>query len=98
MDSIQLISKDLFCAHNNIELSFIDSLHEMGLIDIVIEKESEFIPDEQLKNIEIYTHFHYELDINLEGIDAIAHILQRVNTLQENLSQVRNRLRIYEEG
>ncbi|HMG15479.1 MAG TPA: chaperone modulator CbpM [Saprospiraceae bacterium] len=98
MDTLHLISKEQFCIYNKVEVSFIDSLHDMGLIDIVVEKEEQFIPDEQLKNIEVYTHFHYELAINLEGIDAISHLLQRVNALQENLSRMRNRLMIYEEG
>lgn len=97
METIQLISKEQFCIHNNIEISFIDSLYEMGLIEIIIKDDLHFIPDEQLRYVESYSHMHYDLDINIEGIDAIAHLLERLNNLQENMSQLRNRLRIYEE-
>ena len=35
-------------------------------------------------------------DINIEGIDAIAHLLRRVDQLQHELNVIRNRLRLYE--
>ncbi len=40
---------------------------------------------------------YYELDINLEGIEAIIHLLQRIDThQQEEIIALRNRLRLYE--
>ena len=41
---------------------------------------------------------HYELDINIEGIDAISHLLQRVDQLQDELRIMKNRLSRYEAG
>ena len=35
---------------------------------------------------------HYELGINLEGIDAIANLLEQIATLQQELMITRNRL------
>jgi len=39
---------------------------------------------------------HVDLDINIEGLDAISHLLQKVNALQNELVALRNRLQIYE--
>ncbi len=97
MDSIQLISKEQFCIYNDIDISFIDTLNELGLIEIIVQEELHFIPDEQLKSIESYSHMHYDLGINLEGIDAISHLLHRLTSLQEDMIMLRNKLRIYEE-
>ncbi len=39
---------------------------------------------------------HYDLNINLEGIDAIYHLLNRVSALQQELETVKNRLKFHE--
>jgi hypothetical protein len=36
------------------------------------------------------------MDINLEGIEAISYLLQRVENLQDEVNVLRNRLRFYE--
>ena len=91
-----LIPIDEFCASYSIEMSFINSLQQVGLIEITTIKESAFIDSAQLTQMEKYIHFYYDLDINLEGIETITHMLQRINDIQyENIS-LRNRLRLYE--
>ena len=39
---------------------------------------------------------HYDLKINLEGIDAIYHLLNKIETLQQNLTATQNKLRLFE--
>jgi hypothetical protein len=39
---------------------------------------------------------HHELDINLAGIEAITHLLQRVENMHEEMRLLRNRLQRYE--
>jgi chaperone modulatory protein CbpM len=39
---------------------------------------------------------YYELDINLEGIETITHLLQRINSMQDEVITFRKRLRFYE--
>ena|ERR1035437_3449896 len=91
-----LISLDVFCANHNIEISFISSLQQTGLIEITTIKEVKFIDADQLKQLEKILRFHYELDINLEGIETITHLLQRMNTMQDEIIVLNNRLRLYE--
>lgn len=92
-----LISTDEFCSHYKVEYSFIHSLHEHGLIEITTVDEHSFIDHENLKNIEKLVRLHYELDINLEGIEAITWLLNRVKNMQEEIISLKNRLSMYEE-
>jgi hypothetical protein len=96
MQRDHLISADHFCIQNNIEASFLSMLHENGLIEITNIEETSFIPEDCLPEIERMIRLHYELDINLEGIEAITHLLRRVEDLQQELTALKNRLRMYE--
>ena len=40
---------------------------------------------------------HYELDINMEGIDAISNLLLKIDNLQQELTAAKNKLRLFEE-
>lgn len=95
MQTSHLIPAENFCIQHNIESSFIRMLHEMGLIEITTVEESSFIPEDHLPEIERMIRLHYELDINLEGIEAIIHLLRRVEDLQDELKTLKNRLRVH---
>jgi len=96
METEYLITVEEFCAHHNIEISFISSLQKNGLIEITTLKETGFMSVDQLRQAEKIVCLYYELDINLEGIEAITHLLQRINSLQNENTALRNRLRLYE--
>lgn len=96
MQTDHLISLDVFCTSNDIEIAFVSSLHEAGLIEVTTIEEAGFLNSEQLQQLERYIRFYYELNINLEGIDAIKHLLQRVNAQHQEITALRNRLRLYE--
>ena len=91
-----LITVNEFCLNHNIEFSFIRSLHQNGLIKIKIIEENWFISKNQLQQLEKYIRFYYDLDINLEGIETVTHLLQRILVLQEEIKTLQNRLRLYE--
>ena len=92
-----LISTDDFCSHYKVEYSFISSLQDHGLIEITTIDEHSFIDHDHLKNIERLVRLHYDLDINLEGIEAITYLLNRVKNMQEEITGLKNRLRLYED-
>ncbi len=96
MQTEYLIAVDEFCAIHNIEMSFISSLKQTGLIEVTTIKEAGFIDAGQLKQLEKFVRFYYELDINVEGIETITHLLQRISAMQEENIALRNRLRLYE--
>ena len=96
METEYLIAIDEFCTSHNIEISFISSLQQSGLIEITTKKESSFIEADQLKQLEKYVRLYYEMDINLEGIETINYLLQRIGSMQDEIRILRNRLRVYE--
>lgn len=97
MPKENLIPADEFCVQHKVEFSFIHTLHNYGLIEIVTINEKTCIPVDKLKDLEKFIRLHYELDINTEGIDAIAQLLNRVENMQEEITELKNRLRFYEE-
>jgi hypothetical protein len=98
MQTPHLISAEEFCVNHQIEISFISSLKEFGLIEITTIKETSYIDANQLQQLEKYLRLHYDLEINLEGIEAITHLLNRVNDMQDEISYLRNRLNLYEDN
>jgi len=96
MQTENLISINEFCINHNIEISFISSLQQTGLIEITTIKETGFIDVSQLRQLEKIVRFYFDLDINLEGIETITHLLQRINSMHDEITRLRNRLRLYE--
>ena len=92
----KLIGVEEFCLHNHVEMSFISLLQQNGLLELMIIKESRFIGVDQLRQLEKMVRFYYELNINLEGIESITHLLEQINDLQNEMRALRNKLRFYE--
>jgi hypothetical protein len=97
MNSKNLIQIKQFCLYHEIEDTFISKLNNYGLVEIIILEEEEYLQPEQLPAIEKMIRLHYDLKINLEGIDAIAHLLNKIEILQKNLTATQNKLRLFEQ-
>ncbi len=87
-----LISQEECCVQYNIESSFIQALGEYGLLEIITVAETTYVHMEQLHELEKFIRLHYDLNINIEGIDAIAHLLSKLNSLQQRNEYLRKRL------
>ncbi|MEZ0128757.1 chaperone modulator CbpM [Flavobacterium sp. LBUM151] len=97
MNSKNLIQIKQFCIYHEIENTFITELNNYGLVEIIIQEEDEYLQPEQLPAIEKMIRMHYDLKINLEGIDAIYHLLNKIEVLQQNLTATQNKLRLFEQ-
>jgi len=91
-----LIALNEFCFHHNIEISFINLLQQNGLINISIIESNYFVEKAQLPQLEKFVRFYYDLDINLEGIETITYLLQRIEILQNEIIKLKNRLYFYD--
>jgi hypothetical protein len=96
MQTAHLIPVHQFCTQHNIELSFIGLLQENGLLEVTTMEQTTFIPEECLPELEKIVRLHHELDINVEGIEAITHLLHRIESLQQEVKRMKSRLRLYE--
>jgi len=97
MSNENLIQIKQFCLYHEIENTFITELHNYGLVEIIILDEDEFLQPEQLPTVEKMIRMHYDLKINLEGIDAIYHLLNKIESLQQSLTVAQNKLRLFEQ-
>ncbi len=93
MNTDNLITIEYFCEQYNVELAFVNELKESGLINLVIVEESSYLSTEDLKEIEKLIRLHYELGVNIEGIDVIANLLNQIASLQQELTVARNKLK-----
>ncbi|MEO7923100.1 MAG: chaperone modulator CbpM [Chitinophagaceae bacterium] len=96
MQTAELIPVKIFCASHQIEVSFIHSLQESGLIELVIIEEDPFVHSEQLELLEKIVRLYYEMDINIEGIETISYLLQRINAMQREINELKNKIDLYE--
>ncbi|HUZ61999.1 MAG TPA: chaperone modulator CbpM [Hanamia sp.] len=93
MENDDLIPAKDFCIYHNIEYSFISSLEESGLISITSVEHSSYIPADEIQKLEKFVRLHYDLDINLEGIETINHLLEKIEDMQREMLQLKNALR-----
>ncbi len=84
------------CIHYTVELSFFNSLNEMGLLKIKTIKSEQFVDSNTIFEIEKMIRMHQELDLNMAGIDVVFNLLQKIEGLQNELIALKNRLHLYE--
>lgn len=96
MENNQLVAVQSFCIHHKIESSFIESLQQYGLIEITTVEQQSYFDESQLGDLEKMVRLHYDMDINLEGIEAIGHLLEKLRHVQAINRQLHERLNLYE--
>jgi hypothetical protein len=92
MENDDLIPAEDFCHYHNVEYSFISSLQDSGLIRITSIEHSSYIPADEVQKLEKFVRLHYDLDINLEGIETINHLLEKIEDMQKEIQSLRNTL------
>ncbi len=96
MENNKLIPVNVFCKHYEVEATFISSLHEVGLLDLTVVEKTPHLHEDQLSDLERMINLNRELGVNIEGIELIVNLLEKVDRLQLELNRTRNRLRIFE--
>lgn len=81
-----------YCEKSHTDPDFLISLEEGGLIEIRDIDGQQYLLVSQLGELERYSHLYYDLAINIEGIDAIRHMLNRMTQLQREINQLRRQL------
>ncbi|MGN6437811.1 MAG: chaperone modulator CbpM [Agriterribacter sp.] len=93
--SEDLILRDECCRRYNIEISFLETLNEYGLIEVVSVEEKQFVHTGQLSELEKFIRLHQDLEINVAGLDVISNLLSRMKQMQQEISALKNRLHLY---
>ena len=96
METPNFITIQTICTNHEIEISFIDSLNNTGLIELTMIDDAPYLDERELMKLEKFMRLYNDLDINTEGIEAIMHLLNRVEDLQQEIVRLKNRLSLYE--
>jgi hypothetical protein len=96
MSDEEIIPLETFCSFYQVERNFVESLESHGLITFSYQENQRYILRDDVAELEKYSRMYYELNINVPGIDALNHLLEKIKQLQQEAEMLRARLRIYE--
>ncbi|MFD2552008.1 chaperone modulator CbpM [Bizionia sediminis] len=85
-----------FCTYHKIPESFILDLEAQELVTVRRDFEQPCIPITDIQTVEKLIRFHFEMDINIEGIHAISNLLDKMERLQSEVQSLQNKLAFYE--
>ena len=85
------------CTHYQLELAFFNELENYGLIKVTTIEQTICIHQNDISDLEKMIRMHKDLHLNFEGIDTVFNMLEKIDRLQSELNEVKNRLRIYED-
>jgi len=93
----QLISIHKICETYQIPESFFEELTAFDLLPVHRETQEPMIEENQLPQVEKLMRLHFDLHINMEGIDVIINLLNQIEQMQDEINELKKRLRLYED-
>ena len=75
------ISIATLCTHYQVEGSFLNALDEVGLLEIIEVEQIPCLHQDKISELEKIIGFHHHLNINIEGIDAIFNLLNKIEKI-----------------
>ncbi len=97
MSKENLIPIKQLCRHYQVEISLFSELHNLGIIEVLTIEDTHFIHEDKINVVEKVVRIQNDLSVNLEGVDTVFNLLDKINELQTELNNLKNRLRLYEE-
>jgi len=92
----QLISIHKICESYQVPESFFEELQAFDLLPVYTETQEPMIEENELPKIEKIMRLHFDLNINMEGIDVIINLLNQIEALHEEIDYLKQRLHLYE--
>lgn len=86
------ISREELVKIYNIEVTFFDDLVDFGLLNVQTENDILYISYEDLPAFERFTNWHYDLEINLPGLEVIHDMLQKMEDLKKKNHELMRKL------
>ncbi len=88
----EYIKVTAFCTSHDVDRSLLYSLWEYEIIQIELVNQEPHLIKDELPLLEKMLRLHKELEINPEGLQAIHHLLEKVNGLQNEIGTLRKKL------
>ncbi|CAM1364528.1 putative MerR family transcriptional regulator [Tenacibaculum litoreum] len=96
MSDKELISVQKVIVHHNLDEQFIESIESFQLIEFIVKDSNKYLHTEQLPILEKIIRLHYDLEVNMQGIDVINNMLDRMDSMHKTIQQLENKLKLYE--
>ncbi len=85
-----------YCRWSETEPAFLEELESEGLIQVSIRETQKYIDEEQLDRLERFRRWHYEMDVNVQGIDAMHYLVGKIERLNREVRHLEARLKLHE--
>lgn len=85
-----------YSEYSKIDNSFLENLFEYGLIRFEKEENAIYINEDDIPEIERLYRLHQDLGINFEGLDAIKHMLRRLEKMEKKMNLLQKKINLYE--
>lgn len=86
------ISREELVKIYNIEITFFDELVDYGLLRVETEDNVRYLIYEDLQVFEKFANWHYDLEVNLPGLEVIHHMLRKMDDLHQKNRDLMNKL------
>ncbi len=86
------ISREELVRIYNIEITFFDELVDYGLLNIQIEDDIHYLMYEDLPDLEKFSNWYYDLEVNLPGLEVIHNMLKKLDALNRRNRELMNKL------
>lgn len=86
-----------FCTYHKIEITFIQSLEDYGLLHTKKVKKTVFINTDEVSKLEKYIRLSQDLSINLEGLFAVSHLLELLQQKEDEMQALKNEINYYKQ-
>ena len=96
MQQENLILVSRYCSLHDLDQAFITELCRYELLEILTIKEEDYLDMNRIPELERMTRMHLDLGINIEGIEAIVNLLDKMEQMNRQMLTLQQRLRQYE--
>lgn len=96
MHSEEYLNPRKICEVYQVQESFVYQIADLGLVEFYTIEEEPHLHYDHLQELERILRLHRDLQINLEGVQAVLQLLENNRQLQERVTDLENRLRRYE--
>ena len=96
MDTQEYVLVSRLCTHYSIDHSFFYSLKDNGLVEVITIGSDDYLHQDHIALLEKIVRINQDLHVDADAMDIIVSLLQRIESLQQELGTVRNHLLLYE--
>ena len=95
MAAKKLIAVKEFCAYHHISTELVHELYRNEVIELVMIKRTGYIAEKNLSHFEKVVRLYNDLQVNIEGIQTILHLLTHIEKKEAEITRLRNQLHFY---